>query len=512
VQQLLEYNPGLVFRGGQIQHRVYAPPSPPPPPEPPPSTLSDQGRTNFPPPSPNPPPPPPPWYRGAGECQPIITQAAAGIENPQTIDQSQERAVCVYVRRILDMRLPAETCFDTMPPSPPPPPPLDDALAANRRINDEHQQIDQGILPGTAERPAFSQKSELQAERIGSLDFAAQTIKDLSTRNLQLQPLLASALEKIQGQLREERIAAGIDVYGAEATQTGISYNQPSEVTTGGSDPTRVQDFGSSTVGVHEDTTALNPDYHGRDAQNAGGGRLESSFTYQPISTMPRKYVQNAHGPGTGRRLAEDAAEDAADGGRRLFEQDWGVRDARLDANLVLHPIMEAGPLRGITVAECSAICEALRRNSTDSSGVEECQAFAYRRRTPKSLQDFTVERCYFLRDSGSCAAIDFAARIYSRKRVLRLRTRKGCRRLVCARAQVRRQPRLRRPHARARPPALHGAVGAAHRGARPRRRRVARLVREQRERQGPAPDAALQAGGNECALDFTPTRFLPFC
>lgn len=117
IQRLLEINPGLVYVDGEIRHRQFIPPSPPPPPFPPPTTLTDQGRTDFPPPSPPPPLFPPPYYKDAGECQPIITQQGAGIEDGSLIDQSQERAVCVYVRRILDERKPAFECFDRVSPS-----------------------------------------------------------------------------------------------------------------------------------------------------------------------------------------------------------------------------------------------------------------------------------------------------------------------------------------------------------------------------------------------------------
>eukprot|EP00966_Prymnesium_polylepis_P232418 5375569-Prymnesium_polylepis.1 len=94
-------------------------------------------------------------------------QQGAGIEDGALIDQSQERAVCVYVRRVLDERKPAFECFQTVPPSPPPPPPEDDATRSNRatRAHQTRTDLDDS---GVADTPERSDVSELDKERGGA--------------------------------------------------------------------------------------------------------------------------------------------------------------------------------------------------------------------------------------------------------------------------------------------------------------------------------------------------------
>ena len=157
--------------------------------------------------------------------------------------------------------------------------------------------------------------------------------------------------------------------------------------------------FQSSNLNTYQDTSARASSFHGRDSQKAGGGAGTNDVEYDALSRRERHYVPDKYGPGAGRRLDENrTVPDGERGGRRLWTQDWFVREPRLDRNLVTHRIMDNGPLTGITLSECSAICEALRRNSSDSAGTEECQAFAYQSANPASLTDFTLSSCYFLR------------------------------------------------------------------------------------------------------------------
>ena len=101
--------------------------------------------------------------------------------------------------------------------------------------------------------------------------------------------------------------------------------------------------------------------------------------------------------------------------GRRLFERAVDedhvrVRDAWVDTDL-----MRDGPLVGVTLGACGALCEALRRNDSSTDHRDECQGYAYRRLDPSDPTDFGVE-CHLLYHTGICTPVDFAATMYSRK------------------------------------------------------------------------------------------------
>ena len=309
---------------------------------------------------------------------------------------------------VLPRQWPAWTKFQKMCVAcrPPPPPPEDDALRANRAIRAHQTRTDLDDT-GVADAPERSDVSELDKERWGELSHVAEIIRDLSAQHVQLKSLLGAAYTKVRSQAEAVREEAGINVYATSAS--GKSYASSDSFEASANPENRVQDYASSTAGVEASYAELASQYHGRDSQNAGAEAAtndKDDYDLTAISRKPRWYTANKYGPGTGRRMDE----------RRLWEQDWNVRDPDLTSNYVAHPIMQYGALGGLTLAECSAICEALRRNASDSPGQEECQAFAWRYERPDVITDSTLVECYLLRNTGSCSAVDFAARIWSRK------------------------------------------------------------------------------------------------
>ena len=124
IQNLLEKAPGLVFVNGEFRHKYsLVPPSPPPDPSPPPRALS------YAPHPPSPPPPPvnpPPFYEDAEDCLPLPRLTDYGLDiTTDAIDgaETEERASCVFARRVLDEKRRAKACFAHIAfPYPPPPP------------------------------------------------------------------------------------------------------------------------------------------------------------------------------------------------------------------------------------------------------------------------------------------------------------------------------------------------------------------------------------------------------
>lgn len=108
-----------------------------------------------------------------------------------------------------------------------------------------------------------------------------------------------------------------------------------------------------------------------------------------------------------------DTAQTTA--GRRLFERAVDEDHVRLRDAWVASDLMRDGPLVGVTLSACGALCEALRRNDSSTDHRNECQGYAYRRLNPSDLTDFSVE-CHLLYQTGICTPIDFAATMYSRK------------------------------------------------------------------------------------------------
>ena len=135
IQNVLEKAPGLVFVNGAFRHKyTLVPPSPPPSPHAPPRLFDYAPR----PPSPPPPPgTPPPYFSDAEPCLPLPRLADYGLDiTTDAIDgaQTEERASCLFARRVLDEKRRASACFAHIAYPQPPPPPTriaQDTLAAS---------------------------------------------------------------------------------------------------------------------------------------------------------------------------------------------------------------------------------------------------------------------------------------------------------------------------------------------------------------------------------------------
>jgi hypothetical protein len=158
IVKALERAPGLRFVPGVGWRHAYsmAPPAPPPPPP------SFQTRISYGPVPPGPSPPPqnpPPYYNLAEPCTPLPTPAffGGGLDlERENADSTftEDRAACVFTKRLTEKRKPASNCFASiLPPSPPPPPPSTvksamDALDANRQrfVRGDKAAYEPGIL------------------------------------------------------------------------------------------------------------------------------------------------------------------------------------------------------------------------------------------------------------------------------------------------------------------------------------------------------------------------------
>ena len=148
IQNVLEKAPGLVFVNGAFRHKYsLVPPSPPPSPSPPPRALRVRARPPSPPPPPGTPPPyyavtsshsnqhtpehlaaphPPPPRQDAEPCLPLPRLTDYGLDiTTDAVDgaETEERASCLFARRVLDEKRRASACFAHIAfPYPPPPP------------------------------------------------------------------------------------------------------------------------------------------------------------------------------------------------------------------------------------------------------------------------------------------------------------------------------------------------------------------------------------------------------
>jgi hypothetical protein len=260
-------------------------------------------------------------------------------------------------------------------------------------------------LEGGEEEPVRSERDEMLLEEAGHLAYAASFVRALAREEPELRRLLGPAAERMSK--RAETFLADSGVYGASLASTGIDTEDPlagEEARRAAARSERISpDFSATLAAPRADPGEPDVRYfHGRDSQLAGGGAARIDRPADFASSNSRFHVPNKFGPGTG---------------RRLFEQSWAPRGLELRSNWVSHRLMAAGPIRGLDQNECAALCEALRRNSSESSGREECRAFAFRRARPESPSDFELERCELLSDTGSCSPIDFASRMWTGRR-----------------------------------------------------------------------------------------------
>ena len=241
VQRVLERSPGLVFVNGAFRHAYSTVgPSPPPPPLPPPRLFAYAPRP------PNPPPPPgtpPPYYQvckqksiqtyrpeflpslahfsssmrrmGQGSLSfqmfAFATQdAEACIPLPRLADYGldaavdavngavqEERASCLFVRRVLEERRRASSCFSHIAyPYPPPPAPklTSDAsvaqsqLTLRERLGDLEQYT----------QPRRTDSAQWGVDTTGAIEGTEALLDALGESNPILQDLLATAMDEIR--------------------------------------------------------------------------------------------------------------------------------------------------------------------------------------------------------------------------------------------------------------------------------------------------------------------------
>lgn len=100
--------------------------------------------------------------------------------------------------------------------------------------------------------------------------------------------------------------------------------------------------------------------------------------------------------------------------GRRLFERLAGTGTHSLEQSIKTSELSVGnGALLGLTVAQCSTLCTALK-NETDA--LHSCNCIMYRMLEPDSASNLQTAYCYLLKNTGGCQPMDFAASIFSRR------------------------------------------------------------------------------------------------
>lgn len=114
------------------------------------------------------------------------------------------------------------------------------------------------------------------------------------------------------------------------------------------------------------------------------------------------------------RAKLSDTAASPSSYGRRLFERLAGTGTLSLEQNIKTSELSVGnGALLGLTVAQCSTICTALK-NETDV--LHSCNGIMYRMLEPDNAANLQTAYCYLLKNTGSCQPMDFAASIFSRR------------------------------------------------------------------------------------------------
>lgn len=196
VQRVLERTPGLVWANGAFRHAYdLDSPSPPPPPKPPPGL--DYGPA--PPPPPNPPPPPPPYHEGAENCIPLPDpELAPGIARERVnAAPHEERSACLMVKRILDVRRKASSCFSALAsPNPPPPP----GTAVTSR-EDELAQWRARVSRGETDpypAPVLTDSEAQEQRAANAIVQVEELVRELGETQPMLRGILDGAVEELQ--------------------------------------------------------------------------------------------------------------------------------------------------------------------------------------------------------------------------------------------------------------------------------------------------------------------------
>ena len=98
----------------------------------------------------------------------------------------------------------------------------------------------------------------------------------------------------------------------------------------------------------------------------------------------------------------------------RLFERLAGTGTHSREQSIKTSELSVGnGALLGLTVAQCSTLCTALK-NETDA--LHSCNGIMYRMLEPDSASNLETAYCYLLKNTGGCQPMDFAASIFSRR------------------------------------------------------------------------------------------------
>lgn len=107
-------------------------------------------------------------------------------------------------------------------------------------------------------------------------------------------------------------------------------------------------------------------------------------------------------------------SDTTATSGRRLFERLAGTGTHSLEQSIKASELSVGnGALLGLTVAQCSTLCTALK-NKTDA--LHSCNAVLFRMLEPDNAANLQTAYCYLLKSMGGCQPMDFAASIFSRR------------------------------------------------------------------------------------------------
>ena len=198
IQRTLERSPGLVYVNGAFRHRYdLVPPSPPPPPDPPPITL----RYGPDPPSPPPPPlSPPPYFINAEECIPLPSLSYFGLDDTiERVDDaiSEERASCLFVRRVVDERRRVSSCFALVADPHPPPPPYMSSSSRSGELNLRLQRDRLGELE-EYKAPRKTDRAKWNADTSNAIAKTQALIDSLGENDPILRAMLRDAIGEME--------------------------------------------------------------------------------------------------------------------------------------------------------------------------------------------------------------------------------------------------------------------------------------------------------------------------
>ena len=137
--------------------------------------------------------------QNAETCFPLPTAEFAGTDVASEGNENapyEERATCLFVKRVADERRKAEACFSGVAsPSPPPPPPIDGS-DRHDQLEVLRDRIDLGE-DGPYAQPRPTDRAQWEADFSAARDRANAMIAQLGEKNPVLKSLLAGAVAEI---------------------------------------------------------------------------------------------------------------------------------------------------------------------------------------------------------------------------------------------------------------------------------------------------------------------------